>query len=256
MPEEILTETAEATWNEGVAEEHRSAISGFADTASLAKGYSELFTKMGTSTKIPTADSPEEEVSAFYKQCGRPDTADGYTVPKLENGQEVNKEFFGGMASIAHESGLSSTQFDKMVDRYVEFEKQVKDAEAVEFNRFREEADRNLHEIYGADYDKNIELSKRAYTEYANEDLKELLSTDKYIGLRNEPSFIDMMVQMGVKNMDDTFVKGDSQVEKPKDDFVPNSPNSPDMYINMDGEEGTKARSYFRNKGHVYDRTD
>ncbi len=255
---EILTETppAETDWKSGIAEEHISAVSGFQSKAELAKGYSELFTKMGSSVKIPTPDSPAEEVSAFYKKTGRPDTPEGYTVPTLEEGQEVNKEFFGRMIAGAHESGLSGSQFDKMVANYIEYERKTKEAEVVEFNRFREESDRKLHEDYGADYGKNIELSKRAYTEYASDDLKALLETDKWVGLRNEPAFIDMMFEMGKKNMDDTFVKGEGQVEAKKDDYVPNSPNSPTMYENMDGEEGAKARAYFRGKGHSYERND
>ena len=258
MADEILTAETPATteWNAGVAEEHKSAISGFTDTAGLAKGYSELYTKMGSSTKIPTADSPEAEVNAFYKQLGRPDTVDGYKVPEVGEGQEVNKEFFTGMASAAHEAGMSSDGFDKLVSRYLDYENQVKEAEVVEFNRYREEADRKLHEEYGADYDKNIELSKRAYTEYASDELKELLETDRWKALRNEPAFINMMVEMGKKNMDDVFVKSDGQPEVKKDDFIPASPNSPAMYTNMETGDGAKARAYFRAKGHVYDRTD
>ncbi len=72
----------------------------------------------------------------------------------------------------------------------------------------------------------------------------------------NEPEFIKMMRDIGKKNMDDTFVKGDGQVEKPKDNYEPNSPNSPQMYATMDGEEGVKARAFFRVKGHKYDRDD
>ena len=259
MVEELLTETPETTetvWNAGVAEEHKSAISGFTDTAGLAKGYSELYSKMGDRVKMPTADSPAEEKSAFYKQLGRPDTADGYTKPTLAEGEEVNEAFFSGMTAVAHESGLSGAQFDKMVKRYLDFEAQTKEAQVVEFNRYREESDRKLHEEYGADYDKNIELSKRAYTEYASDDLKELLATDKYKSMLNEPSFINMMVEIGKKNMDDTFVKGDGQPDKPKDDYVPSSPNSPTMYATMETEDGAKARVYFRAKGHVYDRAD
>jgi len=253
--QDTLSETGTTDWKEGIAEEHISAVSAFQSKAELAKGYSELFSKMGSSTKIPTADSPAEEVSAFYKQLGRPDTVEGYKVPVLDEGQEVNKEFFNEMAAGAHEAGMSGVQFDKIVDRYVEFEKQIKEAEVVEFNRYREEADRKLHEDYGVDYDKNIELSKRAYTEYAGDDLKELLATDKFIGLMNEPAFIDMLVEIGKKNMDDTFIPGEGPVGK-KDDYVPNSPNSPSMYANMDGEEGVKARAYFRSKGHQYERKD
>ncbi len=259
MTEEILTEKTEITetaWDTGVAEEHKSAISGFADTASLAKGYSELYGKMGGYAKIPTAESTAEEKSAFYNKQGRPDSADGYALPTLAEGEEIDKELFSGWASIAHEAGMTDTQFSSLASKYVELEAQRKEVETVEYNRYREESDRKLHETYGADYDKNIELSKRAYTEYASDDLKELLGTDKWVGLMNEPSFIDMMVEIGKKNMDDTFVKGDGQPEAPKDNFVPNSPGSPAMYANMDGEEGKKNRDYFRAKGHVYERKD
>ncbi len=133
---------------------------------------------------------------------------------------------------------------------------QQDEAELVEFNRYREESDRKLHEELGADYDRDIELSKRAYTEYANDDLKALLETDRWKALRNEPAFIKQYIDMGKKNMDDTFVRGDGQVEVKKDDYIPNSPNSPTQYTTMDGEEGKKARDYFRAKGHVYDRKD
>ncbi len=258
MTEVISTETSTEApaWNVGVAEEHKSAISGFSDTAGLAKGYSELFSKMGTSVNIPTEQSSDEDRSSFYRKLGRPDTPEGYTIPSLGEGQEVNKEFFGGMSAVAHEAGMSSGQFDKMVGRYMEFEKQVKEAELTEFNRYREEADRKLHETYGADYDKNIELSSRAYVEYASDDLKELLSTDKFVSLRNEPAFIDMLVNIGKKNMDDTFVKSEGQVEKEKDDYVPGSPNSPEMYEYGEDDDAKKARAFFRKKGHIYSRTD
>lgn len=259
METEIVTEQTE--WNAGVAEEHKSAISGFADTAGLAKGYSELFTKMGTSTKIPTADSPAEEVRSFYTQCGCPPAATGYTKPTLAEGETLDNEFFDKMATIAHGKGCSDELFASLSSGFMEHALHLKtqqdEAEVVEFNRYREESDRKLHEEYGADYDKNIELSKRAYTEYASDDLKELLETDKWKSLRNEPAFIGMMVEMGKKNMDDTFVAGEGQVEKEtKDAYIPASPKSPEMYATMDGEDGAKARAYFRLKGHQYDRAD
>ena len=247
-------------WSDGVAEEHRSAISAFTDTAGLAKGYSELFTKLGSYTKIPDENSSTEEISAFYKKQGRPDAIDGYTKPALGEGEELDADFFGKMATIAHKGGASNSLFSEMTNGFIDYARhlktQEKEAEIVEFNRHREESDRKLHESYGADYDKNIELSKRAYTEYANTDLKALLDTDKYVGIRNEPSFIDMMVQMGIKNMDDSFVKGEGQGEKPKQGYEPKSPNSPTMYATMEGLEGAKARAWFREKGHKYDRQD
>lgn len=264
MPEEILTETG-VDWKEGIAEEHLSAISGFVKDGNLSvpelsKGYSELFGKMGNSVSIPTADSSSEELGAFYKKTGRPDTPDGYTKPALPEGETLDTDFYGKMATIAHGKGCSDALFTELSNGFLEHAVHLKaqeaEAEVAEFNRRREEADVELHTTHGADYDKNIELSKRAYTEYASDELKELLETDKWKSLRNEPAFINMMVDMGKKNMDDTFVHGDGQVERPKDNYVPNSPSSPEMYANMDGDEGIKARAHFRAKGHEYDRKD
>ncbi len=255
---DLLTETSQGETTSWHSTENAEVVKrcGWKDANDVIKSYRNLETSASGKTKIPTDDSTPDEVSAFYKQTGRPDTPEGYTLPTLGEGQEMDKDIFSGWAAVAHESGMSDAQFASLAKKYVELETQQREAEVVEFNRFREESDRKLHEDYGANYDANIELSKRAYTEYANDDLKALLDTDKFVGLRNEPSFIDMMVQMGKKNMNDTFVKGDGQVEVKKDDYIPNSPNSPTMYTTMEGEEGAKARAYFRSKGHVYDRKD
>ena len=256
---EILVETEQKTeaapW---FSQENAEVVqrTGWKSPDDAIQSYRNLEKMDSGKVKIPTAESPADEVSAFYSKLGRPETAEGYKVPKVGEGQEVNKEFFGGMATIAHEAGMSDSQFSKMAEKYIAFEVQQREAELVEFNRYREESDRKLHETYGADYDANIELSKRAYTEYANDDLKALLATDKFVGLMNEPAFIDMMVNIGKKNMDDTFVRSDGQTEVKKDDYVPASPNSPTMYETGDDEGSAKARAYFRSKGHIYDRKD
>ncbi|MGR3292488.1 MAG: hypothetical protein ACUZ9M_00565 [Candidatus Scalindua sp.] len=256
------TQTSTTSWKDGVEKELRFSKDGTdrlarfddSDASVMATSYLRYENSQNDRVKIPTAESGDEEKSAFYNKMGRPERADGYTMPELAEGQELDKELFNGWAAVAHESGMSDPQFTSLVNKYLELETQQRESELVEFNRYKEESIRKMHEEYGADYDKNIELSKRAYTEYANDALKELLETDKFISLRNEPSFIDMMVQMGIKNMDDTFVKGEGQTEEKKEDvgFIPNSPNSPEMYANMDNEEGVRARAWFTKKGHEY----
>lgn len=252
---------ATSSWKDGVERELRFSKDGNDrlsrfdnnDATVLATSYLRLENSQNDRVAIPTEDSSAEEKSAFFKKTGRPETAEGYTLPAMAEGQEIDKDIFAGWATIAHESGMSDAQFTALAKKYIELDTQQRETELTEFNRYREESDRKLHEDYGADYDKNIELSKRAYTEYANDDLKELLETDKFIGLRNEPSFIDMMFQIGNKNMDDTFVKGEGLPgSKVPDDFVPSSPNSPEMYANGDDEYSVKARTYFVKKGHVY----
>jgi hypothetical protein len=103
----------------------------------------------------------------------------------------------------------------------------------------------------GAAYDENIKLSSRAYTEYASEDLRNILDQPKYESLKNEPAFIEMFADIGKKQMDDVFIKGNGQ--PPLDtDFVPSFPDSPDMYKNGSDEDSVKARKYFTQRGHTY----
>lgn len=253
------SQTSTTDWRDGVekglrfSSDGNDRLSRFSDATIMATSYLRYENSQNDRVKIPNNESSGEERSAFYNKIGRPEKVDGYTMPQLTEGQELDKELFSGWATVAHESGMSDKQFSSLANKYMELETQRIETEQVEFNRFREESDRKLHEDYGADYDKNIELSKRAYTEYAGEDLKELLKTDKFVSLMNEPAFIDMLVQMGKKNMDDTFVKGDGGGGPPVDkDFIPNSPNSPEMYAHGSDEYSAKARAYFEKKGHVY----
>ena len=265
------SDTTTTDWRDGVEKELRFSSDGndrlsrFSDATVMATSYLRYENSQNDRVKIPNAESSDEERSAFYNKQGRPEKADGYTMPQMPEGQEIDKELFNGWAAVAHEGGMSDKQFSGLVNKYVELETQRIEAELVEFNRYKEESTRKMHEEYGADHDKNIELSKRAYTEYANDELKKLFDPrdaegnelpSKYRGLLNEPAFIDMFVQMGKKNMDDTFVKGDGQQKIPEDDYRPASPQSPTMYENLDGDEGAKARAYFRAKGHEYSRKD
>ncbi len=262
MPEEILTtttQTAEApAWNAGVAEEHQSAISAFSDTPGLAKGYSELFSKMGNSVRIPDENTPQAEIDAFRKKLGRPDTADGYTKPALAEGETLDTEFFGKMASIAHEGGCSDALFAKMANGFVQYGNVIEEMRKAEETRLVTEGDRQLHEDWGANYDANYLIVDRACAELIpDEELRtEFSKMVDEKGLRNNQVFARVFLGIGNSILDDKYVKGEGQVEKPKDDYMPASPKSPEMYATMEGEEGVKARAWFRGHGHVYDRTD
>ena len=242
-------------WKESVSEEFRGGVDRFENVDNLAKSYIELEKSMGSRVKIPGEDATPEDRSAFYGKLGVPDSAEGYTMPELLEGEVYNEEVLGKFKAIALENNISNEAFSAMAAEQIAMQKELKAAEAaaadVEYERHKTEGDRILHEKLGAAYDENIKLSSRAYTEYASEDLMNILDQPKYESLKNEPAFIEMFAEIGKKQMDDVFIKGNGQ--PPLDtDFVPAFPDSPDMYKNGTDEDSIKARKYFQARGHTY----
>lgn len=97
---------------------------------------------LGASIRIPGADAGEEDWAAFngkvlakvptlipkpnpddseqmnnlYTAMGRPEEADGYSVPELDNqGFDLDLSEVEAFRSVAHEAGLSNAQFKQIV---------------------------------------------------------------------------------------------------------------------------------------------
>lgn len=242
----LLTEDPPATtppetnWRDSVSEEHRSGISKFGSVGELAKSYIELEGAMGSRIKVPAEDAPEEERSAFYNKLGRPENADGYELPEVPEGLQHDEEFEKTMRNIAYKAGAPKAQFLQLVKGYYEFL-------AAKLHRSKEEGERTLHEDWGADYDKNLEVAKRACTQFGGEEFTKLLVDT---GLGSNPTVVKTFLEIGKVNLDDSFVKGEPA--KSKEEFVPANVKSPEMYASGEDEYSKKARAYFEARGHVY----
>ena len=246
------TETQTAQW---YPEEHKDLVSqkGW-DAGGFLKSYTELESAMGSRVKVPTDESTPEEKSAFYTKCGRPDTPDGYAMPTLPEDKSFDESLVGGMKTMAFEEGWTGKQWTKAVERYLAIEKQGAESRDAEAARLEQETDRTLHEQWGAEYDKNIEVSRRAFRELVPGELGEQFAAlIEDSGFGNNLVFIQAFREIGAKMLDDTLVKSEGQVKaETGDGYTPSHPNSPDMYKNAEDEEGKKARAWFTARGHTY----
>lgn len=261
MPDEILTATT--SWKDSISKEVRYNSEGADrlarfddnDFSPVVKSYFDLEKSQGSSVNIPGDDATSEQKSAFYGKMGRPEDSKGYELPKLEEGETYNEELMGSLTQVAFDAGVSKQQFSALAERWIEAQKEAKvaqqEADDAEYENHKEEGDKILHQLMGANYDKNIELSKRAYTEYASPELRAILDQDKYSSLKNEPEFIKMWLKVAEKQMDDTFVKGDLP-DPPDNSFVPTHINSPEMYKSGEDDNSKKARAYFTKRGYTY----
>ncbi len=264
MVDDILTEAPASTgWKDSISKEVRYNSEGADrlarfddnDFSPVVKSYFDLESSMGSSVNIPGEDATPEQKSAFYGKVGRPEDSKGYELPKLEEGETYNEELVGSLTQAAFDVGVSKQQFSALAEKYIEMQTAEtvakQEADDLEYSRHKDESDVILHQLMGANYDKNIELSKRAYTEYATPELRAILDQDKYSALKNEPEFIKMWVGIAEKQMDDTLIKGELP-DPPDNTYVPSSPNSPEMYRNGEDDDSKKARLYFTQRGHKY----
>ncbi|KKL45967.1 hypothetical protein LCGC14_2350290, partial [marine sediment metagenome] len=117
MTEEVVAPPA---FLDGIESQYHSAVEPFADKNSLAKGYSELSTKMGTALQIPTSETTPDEVTAFYQKLGVPPTKDGYDLkmPELPEGLSHDEKFEMTMRGVAHETHISQEAMKKLFEAY------------------------------------------------------------------------------------------------------------------------------------------
>jgi len=243
-------------WKDSVTRETRFSADGhdklerFTDPTSLANSYLEMEKMNSGRVKIPGTESTPEEKGAFYQKLGRPDNAEGYNLPALPEGQTYDEALINNMRGVAFESGVSDAQFSGLVSKFVQAQGEVAEAQLAANNAESEATVSELQTEWQGDYDKNLEVSKRALRELVADDMREpLINLITEKNLDNNKLFVKFLHSVGSKTLDDTFVKGDPAQPKVEEGYVPKYVNSPSMYKNDESEDGVKAKAYFASKG-------
>jgi hypothetical protein len=172
------------------------------ELASKAKG-------MDGMVKIPGENASDQEYEAFLRKLGVPDKPDGYgfTAPaNLPEGLKADADTEAWFRDLAFEVGLlpgqAKTIYEKyserMIGAFTSNQKATKDA--------LDRAEEAMRGEWKGDYDKNIELAKRALKTIGGDDLNKLLDES---GLGNNPSMVKAFYTIGKKIGEDSLVKGE-----------------------------------------------
>ena len=130
------------TFNESLPEDLRGneSLANFKDVGGLAKSFVEMKSMQGSSIRIPSAEASDDDRKAFhdkmvnqmpslmlkpdfdnaeqsnefYRTLGMPEESGGYEMPKVD-GIEMPEERGAALQKIAHEAGLTKSQFDKVM---------------------------------------------------------------------------------------------------------------------------------------------
>ncbi len=142
------------------------------DALGIKTAHDEMKTKMEGAIFKPGKDATAEEQAAYRSAMGIPDTPDGYEFPKGE-GVEHDEKTVNWAKDIFHKAALSKDQASTISQAWDGFIQGInKSLQEAEDNALQE-VETALKTEWGPDYDKNFELSKRAFKKFANAELSD-----------------------------------------------------------------------------------
>ena len=210
MSEETPVEqVASEDWKSSIPEDlqNEPSLADIKDVAGLAKGYVHAQHMIGADkVAIPSRESSQEELDAFYNKLGRPETADGYeapteNMPEIPFDNELQTKFF----EEAHRIGLNKQQAGVLIRWQAEQAQGGIEARTQESELALEKATDTMRKEFGKAYDEKLTLAKGAAQEFGGDELISLLDRT---GLGNEPAVIRAFANIGKAIANDEIIGG------------------------------------------------
>ena len=181
---------------------HEPSLQNFDSVDKLAKSYTHLVKKMGVPAeqllRLPGAGEPMDDV---YNALGRPETHEHYDMS--DYAPETTENF----RQLAHEIGLNNDQANALFNAYVDSIAGQEESESEAFDQFEVENTQALQKEWGGDFDKNVELARRAFMNFATPEAVEIM---EQTGLGNHPEILKVFSRIGELLQEDSVLPGSS----------------------------------------------
>ena len=185
---------------DGLSEE--PSLQNFDSVDKLAKSYAHLVKKMGVPAdqllRLPEAGQPMDDV---YNALGRPESHEEYNIGDYD--PETTADF----RQLAHEIGLNNDQASVLFDTYVNAIAGQQEQEQEAFDQFEVENTQALQQEWGGNFDKNVELARRAFMNFATPEAVEIM---EQTGLGNHPEILKVFSRVGELLQEDSVLPGSS----------------------------------------------
>ena len=165
--------------------EKAEKLSKFEKIGDLAKNYLELEGKLGNSLVKPGEGASAEEVDAFYRALGKPESADKYTI------EGENTELFRKMA---YDNNLTDEQAKAVFQSLKEVGQDFVEQQKTAFVQQAKETQAVLQKEYGKEYDTKIVMLKRGIAAYGGPQMGAKLQA---AGLLGDYDIVKMFINLG-----------------------------------------------------------
>ena len=181
------------------------SLQSFDSVDKLAKSYVHARKMIGADPdqmlQLPKEDDAEGWDSV-YERLGRPNAPDGYDFD-LGDGEQSDE--VADFKNVAHQLGLTNDQARNILGIYNQInESQVADEDA-QFEQMNVEYLQDIQNEWGDSFNKNAELARRAFTDFASEELMDVL---RETGLSNHPEMLKTFARIGQVLSEDNVLPG------------------------------------------------
>ena len=146
------------------AKDYKDTLSKYKSVPDMAKALANANQLIGKKLGVPSEKSSPEEVAAFRKALGVPDTLDDYKFAPdaLPEGMTWNDDFAKPFAEIAHKHNVPPGAMKALANQFAHYEKVKLESLQSTFEKQRTDAVGTLQKEWGNEFDKNIGLAKQA----------------------------------------------------------------------------------------------
>ncbi len=167
----------------------------FPSATDLAKSYVELEGKLGKAVTV-SEEPTEEELSRVRTLLGVPEKVEDYDFSdvKLPEGFKLTDGAAKDLAAFAHENNLSVPQAKSILGKIAARENEAVRQVRQVYQAKRSQAETQLRQDLGEDYDKVLKAGQNVLQEYAD---KDLINELKDTGFGNSPAMVKFLGNLG-----------------------------------------------------------
>lgn len=179
----------------------RKLAERYESPTAIAKAVSDLRKETATRIKPLGDNASEEDIAAYHKQIGVPESADKYEFKPREGKEftETDKVFNAAMAAVMHRVHITQDQAAALNEELNIFTAQLEEAREKGLADAAEKAIEGLKREMGQDFDRNTEYARRAAKQFGDEGFLEWLDKATVDGmtLNVHPMFVKAFAQIG-----------------------------------------------------------
>ena len=204
------TQSSTGAWHESIQD---SSLRGYVETKGfdsvdkLAQSYQQAEKLLGNNINalvLPGEDAAPEAWNEVYSKLGRPAKVEDY---KLNLPEGSSPEFVQAITNKMYEAGLSQKQAEALSTQYAEFGAAQMAAMAQQKSVAHENELATLKQEWAQNWDKNLELSRRAARSLGvDSDM-----ANKIQDAVGPKAMLDLFNKIGSGFKEDTFLQGGAQ---------------------------------------------
>ena len=144
--------------------DYKDTLAKYKSVPDMAKALANANALIGKKLGVPNEKSSPEEVSAFRRAMGVPESLEEYKFAPdaLPEGMTWSDEFAKPFAEVAHKHNIPPGAMKELANQFANYERHKFEAIQATYEKQRTEAVQTLQKEWGGEFNKNIGLAKQA----------------------------------------------------------------------------------------------